>query len=102
MLPRLALAYYLLITAALAGLSGLLWAVFRKRDCSWILRQLFFAPVSYILSHLLLKGINTTSVFMEQDLFSILAVAAAIYAALTVAWQIFLNRRKEAYREKRP
>ena len=95
-LPRLVLGYYLLIAAALAGLSGLLWAAFRKRSRSWILRQLFFAPVSYILSHLLLKGIKTTSVFMEQDLFSILAVAAAIYAALTVAWQIFLNRRKEA------
>ena len=38
-LPRLALAYYLLIAAALAGLFGLLWAIFRKQDCSWIFRQ---------------------------------------------------------------
>ena len=95
-LPRLALAYYLLIAAALAGLLGLLWAVFRKRNRSWVLRQLFFAPVSYVLSHLLLKGVKTASVFMEQDLLGILLVALAVYALLSVAWQIFLKRRKEA------
>ena len=92
-LPRLALAYYLLIAAALAGLSGLLWAIFRKKNCSRILRQLFFAPVSYILSHLLLKGVKTASFFMEHDLLSILLVAAAFYALLSVAWQIFLTSR---------
>lgn len=95
-LPRLALAYYLLIAAALAGSLGLLWAVFRKRDRSWVLRQLFFAPVSYILSHLLLKGVKTASFFMEQDLLGILLVALAVYALLSVAWQVFLKRRKEA------
>ena len=94
-LPRLALGYYLLIAAALAGLSGLLWAIFRKWDYSWILRQLFFAPVSYILSHILLKGTRTTSWFMEHDLLSILLVAIAVYAFLSIAWQIFLCRRKE-------
>ena len=95
-LPRLALGYCLLIAAALAGLSGLLWAVFRKWDYSWILRQVFFAPVSYILSHLLLKGVKTTSFFMEHDLFSILLTTLAVYAFLSIAWQVFLNRRKEA------
>jgi hypothetical protein len=95
-LPRLALGYYLLIAAALAGLFGLLWGIFRKWDYSWILRQLFFAPVSYILSHLLLKGIKTTSCFMEHDFLSILLMALAVYALLSVAWQIFLNRKKGA------
>ena len=95
-LPRLALGYYLLIAAALAGLFGLLWGIFRKWDYSWILRQLFFAPVSYILSHLLLKGIRTTSCFMEHDFLSILLMALAVYVLLSIAWQIFLNRKKEA------
>ena len=94
-LPRLALGYYLLIAAALAGLFGLLWGIFRKWDYSWILRQLFFAPVSYILSHLLLKGIRTTSYFMEHDFLSILLMALVVYALLSIAWQIFLNRKKE-------
>ena len=95
-LPRLALAYYLLFAAALAVICGLAWALFRKQRYSWIPRQLFFAPVSYILSHLLLKGMKTTSFFMDRDLLSILLVALAIYALLTIAWQMFLTRRKEA------
>ena len=95
-LPRLALGYYLLIAAALAGLLGLLWAIFRRWDYSWILRQLFFAPVSYVLSHILLKGTKTTSYFMEHDLLSMILVALAVYALLSVTWQVFLNRRKEA------
>ena len=95
-LPRLALAYYLIIALVAAGVCGLIWGILRKRIYSWILRQLFFAPVSYILSHLLLKGMKTTSFFMDRDLLSILLVALAIYALLTIAWQMFLTRRKEA------
>ncbi len=94
-LPRLALAYYLLIAAAFAVMCGLTWAILRKRNCSWVPRQLFFVPVSYILSHLLLKGTQTTSFFMERDFISILVLTAAIYALLSLAWQIFLQRRKE-------
>ena len=94
-LPRLALAYYLLFAAALAVICGLIWALFRKRPYSWIPRQLFFAPVSYILSHLLLKGIHTESVFMERDFLNILLLTVALYALLTLGWQVFLQRRKE-------
>lgn len=48
-----------------------------------------------ILSHLLLKGMKTTTFLMEQDLFNILLVALAIYSSLTIAWQMYLTRRKE-------
>ena len=95
-LPRLALAYYLIIALVAAGVCGLMWGVLRKWKNSWIVRQLFFAPVSYILSHLLLKGMKTTSFFMERDLLSILLVAIAIYALFTIVWQMVLARRKEA------
>ena len=95
-LPRLALGYYLLIALAAAGVSGLIWGILRKWKYSWVLRQLFFAPVSYILSHLLLKGMKTTSFFMEQDLLSILFAALAVYGLITIAWQMLLARKKEA------
>ncbi len=94
-LPRLALAYYLLIAAALAGLFGLLWFIFRNKPFSRIMRQLFFAPVSYVFAHFLLKGARTTSFFMERDFVSILLVAAALYGILSMAWQMWLRRRKE-------
>ena len=84
-LPRLALAYYLLMALAAAGVCGLIWMLLRKRKSSWIPRQLFFAPVAYIASHLLLKGFKTTSFSMEQDFLSILLVALAVYALLTIA-----------------
>ena len=95
-LPRLALAYYLLMALAAAGVCGLIWMMLRKRKYSWIPRQLFFAPVAYIVSHLLLKGFKTTSFSMEQDFLSILLVALAVYALLTIAWQMFLTRKREA------
>ena len=95
-LPRLALAYYLLFALAAAGVCGLIWMILRKRKSSWIPRQLFFAPVAYIASHLLLKGFKTTSFSMEQDFLSILLVALAVYALLTIAWQMLLTRRREA------
>ena len=95
-LPRLALAYYLMIALVAAGICGLIWGILRNWTYSWILRQLFFTPISYILSHLLLKGMKTTSFFMERDLLSILLVALAIYALFTIAWQMMLMRRKEA------
>ena len=94
-LPRLALGYYLIIAAACAALTGLIWGIFRKWPYSWIPRQLFFAPVAYILSHLLLKGVSTTSFFMEEDFISILAVAAALFALLSLAWRAFQQRRNE-------
>ena len=91
-LPRLVLGYYLLMAAALAAVLGLLWALFRKKDRSWILRQLFFAPVSYILFQFLLKGVKTTSVFPERDFVSILIIALAFYALISLAWQGYLRR----------
>ncbi|MGI6173836.1 MAG: zf-HC2 domain-containing protein [Christensenellales bacterium] len=94
-LPRLALAYYAMLAAALAGLLGLLWFVFRKRNSSWIIRQLFFAPLSYAVAHLLIKGIDAASFFMEDDLCSILVMALALYALVSLAWQVLLQRKKE-------
>ena len=94
-LPRLALGAYLVIALVAAGVCGLIWAILRKQKYSWIARQLFFAPVSYAVSHYLLKGNKTTSFIMERDFISILLVAIALYALLSIAWQIFLQRRKE-------
>ena len=94
-LPRLALAYYLLIAAALAAVSGLLWFIFRGKKAGKIMRQVFFAPIAYIAAHILLKGTATTSYFMGRELFFILMIAIALYFLFTLAWQVWLQRRKE-------
>ena len=95
LLPRLSLAYYALMALALAALLGLVWFVLRRRDHSRILRQLFFAPASYVVAHLLIKGTRARSFSLEHDLFSILLIAAALYALASLAWQVWLRRRKE-------
>ena len=94
-LPRLALGYYLIVAAVCAVLCGLAWWIFRKWRYSWVLRQLLFASAAYILSHLLLKGISTTSFFMDRDFISILLMTAALYALLSLAWRAFQQRRNE-------
>ena len=94
-LPRLALAYYLLIAAALAAVSGLLWFIFRGKKAGKIMRQVFFAPIAYIAAHILLKGTATTSYFMGRELYFILMIAIALYFLFTLAWQVWLQRRKE-------
>ena len=94
-LPRLALAYYLMIAAALAAVSGLLWFIFRGKKAGKIMRQVFFAPIAYIAAHILLKGTVTTSYFMGRELYFILMIAIALYFLFTLAWQVWLQRRKE-------
>lgn len=94
-LPRLALAYYLLIAAALAAVSGLLWFIFRGKKDGIIMRQIFFAPAAYIAAHLLVKGTETTSYFMGRELYFILMIAIALYFLFTLTWQVWLQRRHE-------
>ena len=96
-LPRLALGYYLILAVCLAAGSGAAWFFLRKRFSGRIVRQVFFAPLSYIAAHLLIKGFSSASFFMERDLFRILLTAAALYALFTLAWQVFLRRRKERF-----
>ena len=96
MLPRLALSYYGILAALLAAFSGILWLMFRRQEKSWVARQVFFAPISYLAAHVLIKGGRSASEFLEHDLTAILLLAAAIYALLTLLWQVFLRRRKEA------
>lgn len=94
-LPRLALAYYAILAAITALLSGIVWLILRKRPASRVLRQIFFAPVSYLAAHLLIKGTHTASFFMQRDFLSIVLIATALYVVLTLSWQLWLRRRKE-------
>ena len=94
-LPRLALASYVTIAAVLAAVSGALWFIFRKRSFSWIPRQVCFAPLAYLIAHFLLKGTHSSSFFLTRDFVDILVVAAALYILMSLAWQVWLRRRKE-------
>ena len=94
-LPRLALGYYVILAIVLATVSGITWLFLHSHDKSWIVRQIFFAPVSYLLAHFLIKGCRTTSFFMERDFCSIVSMATALYILLSLLWQVILRRKKE-------
>ena len=93
-LPRLALAFYIFVAAGLALISGVVWLFLRNRDISWIPRQVFFAPVSYLMAHFLIKGTGTQTFFMERDFISILLISVALYVLFSLVWQIWLERKK--------
>lgn len=94
-LPRLVLSYYMLLSVLLAAVTGCLWLMLRKKQWSWIPRQVFFAPLSYLMAHLLLKGLCTISFFVIQDFLCILLNACALYGLITLLWQVILKRRQE-------
>ena len=94
-LPRLALSYYVILAMVLALASGILWWILRNHGKSWVIRQVFFAPLSWIAAHFLIKGHRTASDFLGHDLISILLLTVALYALLSLAWQVFLQRKKE-------
>ena len=79
----------------LASLSALLWFLFRNRQCAPIFRQVFFAPVSYLIAHLLIKGFHARTFFLEDDLGCILLVGAAVYALLTLGWTVWQQQKRD-------
>lgn len=95
-LPRLALAYYVMVALAAAAVFGLLWFVLRKHQKGWIARQLFLVPCCYLIGHVLLKGMHTATFFIERDFISILLIASALYIAGSLAWQLWRRRETKA------
>ena len=91
-LPRLALAYYVLLAAALAVLLALLLLLFRRHaGISSMLKALLGLPLSYLVGQLLVKGFSTLSpVSLLRDFQWILACAAFLHAA----WLVFLRLRR--------
>ena len=91
-LPRLALAYYVLLAAALAVLLALLLLLLRRHaGVSSVLKALLGLPLSYLGGQLLVKGFSTLSpVSLLRDFLWIIACAAFLYAA----WLVFLRLRR--------
>ena len=93
-LPRLALSYYVIIAGMMAVLSGILWLIVRKKPWSWTVRQVFFAPVCYILAHLLIMGLRSISFFITRDFCFIVLTACVLYALVSLLWQVWPGHKK--------
>lgn len=96
-LPRLVLGYYVIFSILLLGILAVLYWVFRTYETAKSrLEKALLIPVSYLLAHLCVKGLTTTSYIAVRDFFAILLVMLPIYGSLLLA--IFYYRR---YRRSR-
>lgn len=88
-LPRLALNLY--FQAALVGtaLSLIVWLLARKSHWAWIPRMIFFAGISYLIAHLLIKGINGATFHLVRDFALISLSAALLFGTITFGYRWF-------------
>lgn len=89
-LPRLALEFYVWLALGLAaGLAVLLLILRKFSKTRSVLTALLGLPISYLLGHLLVKGISTISMYdMRRDLQWILLCAAFLFLAWLAFWQL--------------
>ncbi len=91
-LPRLTLGYYLILAAALAAvLLALRLLLHRNKRLRRTADQLLIMPLTYILGHLLVNGLETTTYSPEKDFFLILLAALSIYCAVLLGqylWRV--------------
>lgn len=93
-LPRLVLGYYLFFAAVGAIITGILWIIFREKKAGIIFRYCFFVPVSYLIGHILVKGLSTMTVSAMRDFIMITIMAIAVYGIFISAIQIILQKKK--------
>ncbi len=94
-LPRLLLGYYFIIAAILATLCGIFLFTYRKegkiRD---VLEKVLVLSVSYLFSHIGIKGFKTTSYFVQRDLYAILLLMISICCLILLSINWFRKVKK--------
>lgn len=84
-LPRLFLSYYALIAAGLAVICGLVMLLCRRnKKVLHFALEVFFLPVSYLLSHLIVRGFSSSSYTAARDLYAILLITIPLYIAFLI------------------
>lgn len=87
-LPRLFLNYYLKMAALIAfALAVLLLLCRRKPKAKTIIAKILFAPISYIVSHVIITGLNGTSYSATRDFCLILLLAIPLYFLFYLLYQ---------------
>lgn len=87
-LPRLVLSYYFGIAMAFALVMASLAVIFRKNEkLKIIMVKILFIPISYILSHLMIKGWHATSYAASRDFYLILLLAIPIYTLFYILYR---------------
>lgn len=94
-LPRLALGYYVLLSFALLITLGIAFFLCRRKKIGKVLGHLALIPACYLLGHLLVKGVATTSYQMQRDFSLIVFAAVLIYSAVLLALSLLQQKRED-------
>lgn len=93
-LPRLALSMYLLLAVVSIIICSLLWILFRKeKKASAVITNIELFPIAYLIGHLCLKGVTTTSYSIIHDFYTILLVTIPIYCVLLFGKKMLVQSR---------
>lgn len=94
-LPRLALAYYILMAVGVIAICLMVILMFRRnKKVKSIIIKIMFLPISYIIGHILVKGFTTSSYSMLRDFLAILLVMIGVYVAILVGMDILDKSNK--------
>lgn len=100
-LPRLSLGYYFILAIAALVILGIVWFLTRKKAklCIWV-ERIGLYPISYIISHCIVSGINWASYSLPRDFSLIILVSILLYSGLLLLHNIW--RLKKEIREIHP
>lgn len=79
-LPRLVLNYYFILSILAVLVLFVFCFVFRKKEkVKDIMVKILFMPISYVISHIMIKGFNAVSYTFNRDFYFILFLTIPIY-----------------------
>ncbi|MDP4553472.1 zf-HC2 domain-containing protein [Alkalihalobacillus macyae] len=82
-LPRLVLSYYVLFAIGFSLICGIGLVIFRKNEkIRNGLEKIILLPISYLLAHLLIKGLHSATYLAGRDFYAIVLVTIPLYFAL--------------------
>lgn len=94
-LPRLVMGYYFALALGAAAVLGVLTILLRKKQKAGVVcKYFFFAPVSYMLAHLLLS-VKFASFSAARDFLMTLVAAAAIYGILLLGSSMLAQAKRD-------
>lgn len=95
-LQRGALAYYVIFAIVLMMILGVLLLRYRNNmKVKQVLEYLICIPAAYLLGHLCIKGIRTTTHSLTRDLSAIMIAAVLIYCGLLLVVGLMRKRREK-------
>lgn len=87
-LPRLALNYYFILSILAVLILFAFCFVFRKKEkVKVIMVKILFMPISYAISHIMIKGFNAVSYTFNRDFYFILFLTIPIYLLVCILYK---------------